>query len=753
MEPGKPETKSKTPAQATPGGAGNFVRDLILEDLAANRHGGRVTTRFPPEPNGYLHIGHAKAIWIDFGLAREFGGTCNLRFDDTNPTTEDVEYVDAIQHDIRWLGFDWTNKYYASDYFEALYELAVKLIEKGKAYVDSLTEEEIREYRGDFYKKGKPSPYRTRPVAENLELFRRMRGGEFSEGAHVLRAIIDLETQNMNMRDPVLYRIRYAPHHRTGTKWCIYPMYDYAHPLSDAIERITHSICTVEFESHRPLYDWCIREAEVFPSRQIEFARLNLTYTVMSKRKLAELVQKGLVSGWDDPRMPTLAGLRRRGYTPEAIRAFCDRIGVSKTDSLVDVGLLEHGLREDLNRRSPRVMVVLRPLKVVIENFPEGEVRELDAPLHPEDPAQGSRKLPLSRVIYVERDDFREDPPKDWFRLAPGREVRLRYACLIKCTGVVKDAGGEIVELRCTWDPGSWGGSAPDGRVVRGTLHWVSAAHAVPAEVRLYDRLFSVENPGAQEGKSFIDEMNPDSMVRLPSALTEPYLAQAGLAPGARTQFERLGYFCLDPESTPTKQVWNRTVTLKDSWAKLQAKSEAKPSTKPDAAGASKAGKKVDKKPGQKIDRTTDDSIGKKPDEKADKSTDKKPELAVEKKTDAPAAPVAEIGIDDLTRVDLRVGVVREASQVPDAQKLIRLMVDLGEGRLRQIFTGLRAFYPDPAALVGQSVVVVANLKPRQMKFGLSEGMILAAGGDDRPYRIATFAAGDNAPRPGDKIT
>jgi glutaminyl-tRNA synthetase len=718
------DPKISSPKTAAPSGtgasagsnAGNFVRELIQADRASGRFGGRVATRFPPEPNGYLHIGHAKAICVDFGLAAEVGGTCNLRFDDTNPTTEDVEYVEAIQDDIRWLGFGWSNLHYASDYFERLYELAVKLIEKGEAYVDSLSEEQIREYRGDFYKKGRPSPYRDRSVVENLDLFRRMRAGEFPEGAHVLRAKIDLETQNMNLRDPLLYRIRYAPHHRTGKAWCIYPMYDYAHPLSDAIEEITHSICTLEFESHRPLYDWCIREAEVFPSQQIEFARLNLTYTVMSKRKLAELVQKGLVAGWDDPRMPTLAGLRRRGFTPEAIRAFCERIGVAKTDSLVDVGLLEHGLREDLNRRSPRVMAVLRPLKVVIENFPEGEVRELDAPLHPEDPAQGSRKVPFSRVVYVDRDDFREDPPKDWFRLAPGREVRLRYACLIRCTDVIKDAAGEVTELRCSWDPASWGGSAPDGRAVRGTLHWVSASHAVPAEVRLYDRLFSVENPGAQEGKSFLEEINPESEVRLESCRLEPYLAEASGRPGARFQFERLGYFCVDRDSTAERPIWNRTVGLKDSWAKL----EGKASTKIKAAGTATAVGKLEGKASTKIK--------------------------------APAAPPAEISIDDLARVDLRVGVVREAALVPEAQKLIRLMVDLGEGRLRQIFTGLRAYYPDPAVLVGARVAVVANLKPRQMKFGLSEGMILAAGGGDRAHRIVTFDDGADAPQPGDKI-
>jgi glutaminyl-tRNA synthetase len=689
---------------------GNFVRDQLALDVAARRHEGRVATRFPPEPNGYLHIGHAKAICIDFGLAAEFGGGCNLRFDDTNPTTEDVEYVEAIQADIRWLGFSWQNLYYASDYFEQLYELAIKLIEKGKAYVDSLNEEQIREYRGDFYKKGRPSPFRERPVAESVDLFRRMRAGEFPEGAHVLRAKIDLETQNMNLRDPILYRIRYAPHHRTGKAWCIYPMYDYAHPLSDAIERITHSICTLEFESHRPLYDWCIREAEVYPSQQIEFARLNLTYTVMSKRKLLELVQKRVVSGWDDPRMPTLAGLRRRGYTPEAIRAFCERIGVAKADSVVDVGLLEHGLREDLNRRCPRVMAVLRPLKVTIENFP-AETRELEAPLHPEAPAQGSRTLPFSRVIYVDRDDFREDAPKDWFRLAPGREVRLRYACLIRCTEVIKDERGEVTELRATWDPESWGGAAPDGRTVRGTLHWVSAAEAIPAKVRLYDRLFSVENPGTREDKSFLEELNPESVVELSGCLLEPYLATAPVS--AQFQFERVGYFIVDRESKPGELVWNRTVSLKDSWAKLENKAHA-------AAAPAKL------------------TVAAKPEKKPAKS--------------APEPP-KEITIEDLSRVDLRVGIVREASLVPEADKLVRLMVDLGEGRLRQIFSGIRSSYPDPARLVGQSVVVVANLKPRQMKFGLSEGMVLAAGGGERPLRVATFEAGDDAPLAGSKIS
>jgi glutaminyl-tRNA synthetase len=708
-EKSRRENSEGSSAKADASG-GNFVRDQLALDVAAHRHEGRVATRFPPEPNGYLHIGHAKAICVDFGLAAEFGGGCNLRFDDTNPTTEDVEYVEAIQADIRWLGFSWQNLYYASDYFEQLFELAIKLIEKGKAYVDSLNEEQIREYRGDFYKKGRPSPFRERPVAESLDLFRRMRAGEFPEGAHVLRAKIDLETQNMNLRDPILYRIRYAPHHRTGKAWCIYPMYDYAHPLSDAIERITHSICTLEFESHRPLYDWCIREAEVYPSQQIEFARLNLTYTVMSKRKLLELVQKRVVSGWDDPRMPTLAGLRRRGYTPEAIRAFCERIGVAKADSVVDVGLLEHGLREDLNRRCPRVMAVLRPLKVTIENFP-AETRELEAPLHPEAPAQGSRKLPFSRVIYIDRDDFREDAPKDWFRLAPGREVRLRYACLIRCTEVVKDDRGEVTELRATWDPESWGGAAPDGRTVRGTLHWVSAAEAIPAKVRLYDRLFSVENPGTSEDKSFLEELNPESVVELSGCLLEPYLATAPV--GAQFQFERVGYFIVDRESKPGELVWNRTVSLKDSWAKLENKAHAAAAPAKPAVAA-----KAEKKPAKS----------------------------------APEAP-KEITIEDLSRVDLRVGIVREATLVPEADKLVRLMVDLGEGRLRQIFSGIRSSYPDPARLVGQSVVVVANLKPRQMKFGLSEGMVLAAGGGERPLRVATFEAGDDAPLAGSKIS
>jgi glutaminyl-tRNA synthetase len=567
-----------------------------------------------------------------------------------------------------------------------------------------------------------------------------MRDGKFKEGEHVLRAKIDLETQNMNMRDPILYRIRFAPHHRTGTKWCIYPMYDYAHPLSDALEKITHSLCTLEFESHRPLYDWCIRECEVYPSEQTEFARLNLTYTVMSKRKLLQLVNERRVSGWDDPRMPTLAGLRRRGYTPEAIREFCERIGVAKADSVVDVGLLEFCLRQDLEKRSPRAMAVLKPLKVTITNFPEGETREIDAPLHPDDPSHGTRKVPFSRVIYVEREDFREEPPKDWFRLAPGREVRLRYACLVTCNEVIKDESGEVTELRCTWDPNSWGGAAPDGRRVQGTLHWVSAAHAVDAEVRLYDRLFSVENPGTDENKSFLDEVNPDSLVTV-TAKVEPHLATR--ATGERYQFERLGYFSVDKESSSARIVWNRTVTLKDSWAKLEAKGGAG-----SKASAPKAGKAEGAPAGASAANAKDASGAPRP-ANADKST----KGANKGAPPAPAAPPAELGIDVFGQVDLRVGIVREAEVVPEAQKLLRCMVDLGEGRLRQIFAGLRPYYPDPAALVGKRVVVVANLKPRQMKFGLSEGMILAGGGEGRPHLVLTFDDVTGAPEPGDKVS
>jgi glutaminyl-tRNA synthetase len=558
----------------------DFIRAIIEEDLRSGKHRGRVATRFPPEPNGYLHIGHAKSICLNFGVALEYEGACNLRFDDTNPETEEVEYVDAIQDDVRWLGFDWENRlYYASDYFEKLYEYAVRLIEKGKAYVDSLSADEIREFRGTLTEPGKESPYRRRSVEENLDLFRRMRAGEFPDGAHVLRAKIDMASGNLNLRDPTLYRIRKVPHHRTGDSWVVYPMYDYAHALSDAIEEITHSLCTLEFEDHRPLYDWVVAEAETpFRPRQIEFARLNISYTVLSKRKLLKLVRDGHVSGWDDPRMPTLSGLRRRGYSPEAIRTFCERIGLAKRDSLVDVAQLEHAVREDLNLRAPRVMAVLDPLRVVIDNYPESEVEELDCINNPEDESAGTRKVPFARVLFIEREDFREDPPKKFFRLAPGREVRLRYAYLVTCTSVIKDAKGEIVELRCTYDPATRGGSPPDGRRVKATLHWVSAAHALDAEVRLYDRLFVKEDPDdAEEGKDFLSNLNPDSLRVVRGAKVEPSLKEAGA--GDRYQFERQGYFAVDPDSRRDALVFNRTVSLKDAWARIEAKMKSEGET------------------------------------------------------------------------------------------------------------------------------------------------------------------------------
>lgn len=550
----------------------NFIKDIIEEDLKTGKYGGRVHTRFPPEPNGYLHIGHAKSICLNFGLALEYGGLCNLRFDDTNPAKEDVEYVESIQEDVRWLGFDWGERlFYASDYFDRLYRYAVELIKKGKAYVDSLSPEEIRQYRGTLTEPGRESPYRNRSVEENLDLFERMRAGEFEEGQCVLRAKIDMASPNLNLRDPVIYRIKKATHHRTGDKWCIYPMYDFAHCLSDSIEGITHSICTLEFEDHRPLYDWFLDELEVYHPRQIEFARLNLSYTVLSKRKLIKLVEEGLVSGWDDPRMPTISGFRRRGYTPESIRTFCERIGVAKRDSVVDIALLEHCIREDLNKRAPRVMGVLRPLKVVIVNYPEDQVEELEAVNNPEDESMGTRKVPFCRELYIERDDFREDPPKKYFRLAPGREVRLRYGYYVQCVDVVKDpATGEISEIHCTYDPATRGGWSPDGRKVKGTIHWVSARHAVPARVRLYDRLFTRENPNdVEEGKTFLDYINPESLVELDHCLVEPSLQ--GARPGSRYQFERLGYFCADiRDSAPGRLVFNRTVSLRDSWAKIE---------------------------------------------------------------------------------------------------------------------------------------------------------------------------------------
>jgi glutaminyl-tRNA synthetase len=559
-------------APATPAPPVDFIRAIIDEDLAAGTHHGRLATRFPPEPNGYLHIGHAKAICLNFGVAEERGGTCNLRMDDTNPTKEDVEYVDAIQRDITWLGFRWNGLFYASDYFEQLYQFAVELIRRDKAYVDSLTADQIREYRGTLTEPGRNSPYRDRPIEESLDLFARMRAGEFQDGEHVLRAKIDMASGNLNMRDPTLYRIRHATHYRTGDAWCIYPMYDYAHPLSDALEGITHSLCSLEFEDHRPLYDWLV--ANLFERdrpRQIEFARLNLNYTVMSKRKLLQLVQQGHVAGWDDPRMPTISGLRRRGYTPESIRDFCTRIGIAKKENMIDVAQLEHSVREDLNRRAPRVMTVVRPLKVVLTNYPEGQVEEVDVINNPEDPSAGTRKVPFSRVLYIEQDDFKEEPPRKFFRLSPGREVRLRCAYFITCQEVVKDTAGEIVELRCTYDADTRGGDAPDGRKVKSTLHWVSADHAVPVEVRFYDRLFTLEDPErVPEGKSFLDALNPKSLEVVTNCKAEPSLAAA--APLDRFQFERLGYFCVDPDSVPGALVFNRTVSLRDTWARVSQK-------------------------------------------------------------------------------------------------------------------------------------------------------------------------------------
>jgi glutaminyl-tRNA synthetase len=550
----------------------DFVREIVERDLAEGKHAS-VVTRFPPEPNGYLHIGHAKSICLNFGVAAEYGGRCNLRFDDTNPEKEEAEYARAIIEDVRWLGFDWgAHLYHASDYFETLYELAEHLVREGKAYVDSLSAEEMREYRGTLTEPGKESPHRSRGVEENLGLFRRMRAGEFDEGAHVLRAKIDMASPNMNMRDPVLYRIRHEEHHRTGERWPIYPMYDYAHPISDALETVTHSLCTLEFEDHRPLYDWLV-ETLPLPARprQYEFARLNLNYTVMSKRKLLRLVQEGHVNGWDDPRMPTLAGYRRRGVPPEAIRTFCDRVGVARRENVIDVALLEHTIREELNRTAPRVMGVLRPLKVVIENYDAAAGEQFETPNHPEDPGAGTRIVPFAREIWIERDDFIEDPPKKFFRLAPGREVRLRSAYFITCTGVVKNDAGEIVELRATYDPATRGGDAPDGRRPKATLHWVAAPDAIDAEVRLYDRLFGVEDPErVEEGKDFLSNINPDSLEVLPHAKLEPSVR--GAAAGARYQFERLGYFAVDPDSSGETLVFNRVVTLKDAWAKVAGK-------------------------------------------------------------------------------------------------------------------------------------------------------------------------------------
>jgi len=687
----------------------DFIRSIITEDLKANKNDGRVHTRFPPEPNGYLHIGHAKSICLNFGIAAEFGGLCNVRFDDTNPTKEEKEFVESIKEDVRWLGFDWGDRlYYASDYFHQLYDYAVQLIKIGKAYVDDLTADEIREYRGTLTQPGKDSPYRTRSVEENLDLFERMRAGEFENGSRVLRAKVDMASPNLNMRDPVMYRVLHASHHRTGNKWCIYPMYDFTHGQSDSIEGITHSICTLEFEDHRPLYDWFLDELKIFHPQQIEFARLNLTYTIMSKRRLMELVEQGCVTGWNDSRMPTISGLRRRGYTPESIRNFCERIGVAKRESIVDMALLEYSIREDLNKRASRVMAVLRPLRVVIDNYPGNRVEYLDAENNPEDPGMGSRKLPFSRVLYIEQEDFREDPPKKFFRLAPGREVRLKHAYYIKCERVVKDEKtGEVVELHCTYDPETRGGWSKDGRNVKGTLHWVSADQSLKAEVRLYDHLFVKPNPGDEKDVSdFKTLLNSNSLEALTSCRVEPSLA--GAEPGSRYQFLRQGYFCVDSiDSSADKLVFNRTVTLRDTWAKIE-KAQKK-------TGIPKAAKE--------------------PAPLSEKHDDHKP-------------VGQEITIEDFSKLDLRVAIVREAGLIEGADKLIRLMVDLGEGRLRQVFAGIRSAYPEPEKLVGKKVIIVANLKPRQMKFGLSEGMALAGVGKNR-LGIATI---EGELLPGDRV-
>ncbi len=567
------QAAANSPAEPRPS---NFIRDIVIEDLKTKKYGDAVIqTRFPPEPNGYLHIGHAKSICLNFGLADEFGGKTNLRFDDTNPEKEEQEYVDSILKDVRWLGFEWDGLYYASDYFDQLYEWAMKLINDGKAYVDDLSAEEIRQHRGTLTEPGKESPNRNRAAKENLDLFERMRQGEFPDGSLVLRAKIDMASPNLNMRDPIMYRILRAEHHRTGDKWCIYPMYDYAHGQSDSIEHVTHSICTLEFEDHRPLYNWFIQQLGIFPSHQMEFDRLSLTYTLLSKRKLLTLVQEKRVTGWDDPRMPTLSGIRRRGYTPEAIRNFCAAIGVSKTNGTLELAMLEHFVREDLNKRAPRVMAVLRPLKVLIDNYPEGEVEEVEAVNNPEDESAGKRKVPFSKVLYIEQDDFREDPPKQYYRLSPGREVRLRYGYFITAKSVVKNDRGEVVEVHCTYDPATRGGNAPDGRKVKSTIHWVSAAHALDAEVRIYDKLFTKEDPNqVEEGREFTANLNPNSLEVIAQAKLEPSLANAPIE--SRYQFERLGYFCVDPDSKPGRPVFNRTAALKDTWAKVEKKNEKK---------------------------------------------------------------------------------------------------------------------------------------------------------------------------------
>ena len=565
--PGEPPEASASPS--------NFIRDIVIDDLKTNKFGGRVHTRFPPEPNGYLHLGHAKSICLNFGLADEFGGKTNLRFDDTNPCKEETEYVDSIMENVRWLGFEWDGLFYASDYFGQLYEWALKMIREGHAFVCDLSAEEVRQTRGTLTEAGKESPYRNRPVEENLDLFQRMKAGEFPDGARTLRAKVDMASPNLNMRDPVMYRILHADHHRTGGDWCIYPMYDYAHGQSDSIEGITHSICTLEFEDHRPLYDWYVEALGIYHPQQLEFDRLNVTYTLLSKRKLLTLVQDGHVRGWDDPRMPTLSGIRRRGYPPEALRSFCGAIGVSKTNGTIELGLLEHHVRENLNRTSPRAMAVLRPLRVVIDNYPEGQTEEMEAVNNPEDATAGTRQVPFSKVLYIEQDDFREVPPPKYFRLSPGKEVRLRYGYFITCTGVVKDEKGEVIEIHCTYDPATRGGNAPDGRKVKSTIHWVSAAHAIDAEVRMYDNLFVKENPGETgEGQDFTTNLNPHSLEILSGGKLEPSLAAASV--GGRYQFERLGYFCVDADSAAGKLVFNRTVGLKDAWARIEKQAKGK---------------------------------------------------------------------------------------------------------------------------------------------------------------------------------
>lgn len=679
----------------------NFIEEMVEADNASGKWQGRVHTRFPPEPNGYLHVGHAKSIVLNSGLARRYGGKFNLRFDDTNPEKEEQEYVDSIIDDVRWLGGDFEDRiFYASDYFQQMYEWAEKLITLGKAYVCDLDAEQMREYRGTLTEPGKNSPFRERTVAENLDLFRRMRKGEFEPGTRTLRAKIDMASGNFNLRDPVMYRILKEHHHRQGDAWCIYPSYDWAHGNEDSLERITHSICTLEFENHRPLYDWFLDQLGEYHPQQIEFAKLQLTYTVLSKRNLLYLVKNGLVRGWDDPRMPTIAGMRRRGFTSEGLRAFCEGVGVTKTESVIDLGRLENAIRDHLNATAARRMAVLDPIKVVITNYPADQVEQVPVPNNPENEAAGTRTVPFSRELYLERDDFMEDPPKKFFRLGPGREVRLRGAYFITCTGFVKDAQGRVAELHCTYDPATKGGSSPDGRKVKGTIHWVSAAHAVTAEVRVYDRLFATEFPGqGHEGeRPFLKDLNPSSLQVISNAKLEPSLASA--AAGERFQFERLGYFCLDKDSKSGALVFNRTVALKDAWAKEQA-AEAQPAQV--------------------------------------KEPEKKP---VEKKVEAPAGPAAEIEYADFAKLSLKAGKVLAAEKVPKADKLLKLSVDLGEAEPRTIVSGIaEAFAPE--ALVGQRVVVVTNLKPRALKGIESRGMILASGSGST---LRLVSPGDVAP-------